>query len=355
MDIQKETIDLDAIIKKSFRITIMCHSSADPDAMGSLLAMREILFEHYHKNFVNTVAENVSSSLHFLPGFEQVNTQSIVKSLIDSPPDLVILLDFNMWHMTSPVASAQIRAIIEKEKIPIVVIDHHPPEIMNIESKLYINREDNSTSQTLYRIFIDELKVELTPSIAANMLAGILGDTGGFKYDHPALSYSFQIGAELLKKSPLSIEYLSKTMNTIPDSSLSALQTIVKNAKSLENGIYYSQLIDTDIINNNLYRPDISSAAKFFLSNIMLNFENLRFGFIVYPRPGEEHKYTVMFRSADETQSVKRIAEDLGGGGHDKASASKIDAESSEDALVQIMNAIRGNSILLKKPESPQE
>jgi len=341
MTANKDILDLDELIKKSFKITVVCHSGADSDALGSLLSFREILLTHYKKLFVTVAAEGVSSTLSFHPGFEQVDTKGIIKSLVNSPPDLLVILDFSLWHMISGTSMQQIKSFVEKERIPMVVIDHHPMDLLNIDAKLYINYEDTSTAQTLYRIFFEELRLELTPPVATNLLAGIVSDTNRFMYEYPAIPHALTAASKLVPLSTLSIERMSQYMGSIPDSALSALKLFVKNTKIISESIIYSAVSYAEIGENNLYPFDIASAANFFLPNVLLAIGNKALGFIIYPTKGEEHTFTVRLRSSSDLLNAKSIAEELGGGGHIKAAAARIDAENLDHALEQTLAAIK--------------
>lgn len=334
--------ELETLIKKSSRIFIACHSSPDADAMGALNAITILLKENYQKLFVYPYAETVSQLLAFLPGFENVNTRGMVRDIQTNTPDLIIFLDFNMWHMVSPYAAEQIRAIVEKEKIPVVVIDHHPSEIKNINTNIFINAEDSSTCQTLFRVFHDDLNQELSANVCDNLLAGIISDTDRFKYSHPSAEYSFRIMPYLLGKAHFDVETITSILTRFPKSVLKSMQVLIQNTTMDTNtGLVYSVIRDVDVQKHGLVKSDISTATKYFMSNILLNIEGGTWGFVLYPHLKEPDLYTVSLRSADSTKSVQKIAEKLGGGGHEKASAARIRAGNSEEALDIILYTVK--------------
>lgn len=335
------TQQLDELIKASRNILLVCHSSPDPDAMGSLLAMEHIVRENYKKLFITPVAETVSPTLSFIPGFHKVNYHGILKHLLTSSPDLIIFLDMAIWHMTSPKDSQQIKDEIIKRKIPTIVIDHHPLDDKAIDATLYINHNDSSTCQTLYRIFRDELKFELSTETYDCLLAGIISDTDRFRYTHDSNSYTFSILPDIVDKATTDVETISKTLTTFQYSILKPLEIFLKNTIMKDSGLIFSTIGDIDVTRSGLVKSDIGSAAKFFLSNILLNVEGAEFGFALYPFAVGD-LYTISFRSTSDEYDVQKIAEKLGGGGHTKAAAARVKAKTSDEALQAVLDAIKG-------------
>lgn len=316
--------------------------------MGSLLALRQILLTHYKVKDVRIFAESMSAMLSFLPGISSVNTHGLFKTLMHERPDALIFLDFNMWHMVSPRFSEQIKQSAFEYQIPTIVIDHHPVEIKNIESTLFINREDSSTAQTLFRVFHDELDLPLTADIANCLLAGILSDTERFKYHHPSLEYTFSTMPKLLTSATFTIQDLTEIMTTYPAYGVKSLEVFLSNMVCDEDGLTYAVIHDHDVIRHELKKPAISVAAKFVMSHIMLAIDSSKWGFVMYPYLNEVGKYTVSFRSKTDEFSARLAAEQLGGGGHDKASAVRISADDSEKALQKVLEALKP----LRNPQS---
>lgn len=340
-DVTMLTTQLQKLIESSNIIYIACHSSPDPDALGSMLALQDILETNFGKRNVKVFAETLSHSLMFLPGYENVDIRGIYNTAQNGTPDLIIFLDFNMWHMVSPKAAIQMKDLVIQRQINTVVIDHHPQEIKNVEATLYINHNDSSTCQTLFRIFGDELKLDLSQKACDNLLAGIISDTERFKYHHSSLSYTFSILPAILEKASFDIESLTQIMTRFPKGAMKSLETFIQNTVTEDSGLTYTTIRDQDVTDKGLSKTDISSAAKFYMSHLLLNIDDSVFGFVIYPYIKEPGVYTVSLRSTNSVFNVRKIGEALGGGGHEKSSAARIKAQNSEEALAIVLTAVQ--------------
>lgn len=176
-------------------IVITSHRNPDGDAIGSSLALFHFLSRKGHTVRVVLPSE-YPDNMQWLPSIEDVfiydlNAEKSIEIL--SHADIVFCLDFNSLDRIDKLGEA----IVEMTKVKTVMIDHHlDPE--PFADFVLSDTTASSTSELIYR-FISLLgnEKELDTTIGNCIYAGIVTDTGSFKYStSPRL---FRIVAHLLE------------------------------------------------------------------------------------------------------------------------------------------------------------
>ncbi|MDI6819296.1 MAG: DHH family phosphoesterase [Candidatus Hodarchaeaceae archaeon] len=158
--------------RRGQRILVLCHHNADPDAVGSSLALVDAL------NQLGARARaGVSESIG-----------RVARSVLDAigldipidPPldaDIIVLVDTSSLEHLGKLGE-QVKGV----QAELVVIDHHKPvEEMQRLAKLYLVLEDQTSQSEVVLQLIRELGAELKPEMAFLLLAGIVSDTGQFR------------------------------------------------------------------------------------------------------------------------------------------------------------------------------
>lgn len=171
-------------INKAESIVILTHENPDGDAIGSSLAMYHAL-KAYGKNPDIIVPEH-SRTFDCLPGIENLKAESNVEQY-----DLAISLDCATIKMLNGFAS-----YYENAKIKIN-IDHHGTNTMYGDYN-YVNPDAPACAQILI-VVLGHFGIEITKEIGTCILAGIITDTGGFKYQG-VTAETFEFVAWLLNK-----------------------------------------------------------------------------------------------------------------------------------------------------------
>lgn len=171
-------------IKKAEKIVILTHEHPDGDAIGSSLAMYHAL-KAFGKNPDVIIPEH-SKVFNCLPGVEDIKTESNIENY-----DLAISLDCATIKMLNGFAN-----YFENAKAK-VCIDHHSTNTMFGDYN-YVNPAAPACAQVLLVIF-EYFGIELTKEIGTCILAGIITDTGGFKYQG-VTAETFEFVAWLLNK-----------------------------------------------------------------------------------------------------------------------------------------------------------
>jgi len=158
--------------KRGQRILVLCHHNADPDAVGSSLALVDAL------NQLGARAEaGVSESVGLVAKsiLKAAGREIAVDPTLDA--DIIVLVDTSSFEHLGELGKK-----IRQKAHRIVVIDHHRPvEGMKELVELYYVKESAASESEIILELIHELGAKVTPEMAFLLLAGILSDTGQFR------------------------------------------------------------------------------------------------------------------------------------------------------------------------------
>ena len=153
-------------IKNAENILILTHESPDGDAIGSSLAMNLALKQIGKKPEV--IIREFPRIFMFLPGSEEVKLEASKKNY-----DLIISLD-----------CADLKRLVGREYVEIskkvINIDHHGSNVMYGDIN-FVNPVAPACCEILVGM-LDYFDIPINVEIGSCILAGIITDTGGFKY-----------------------------------------------------------------------------------------------------------------------------------------------------------------------------
>ncbi|MCL1996076.1 MAG: bifunctional oligoribonuclease/PAP phosphatase NrnA [Defluviitaleaceae bacterium] len=296
-------------------IVISGHINGDGDSIGSCFAMAHAL-KSMGKNPM-VLLEDYPSKYTILPGFDFVNKSKNLK------PDLFIALDCGEESRLG-------KAVNLFRNSPNIVIDHHVNEGYGDHN--FINTNASSTCEIVYEVLM-ALGVEIDANIAFCLYAGIVTDTGGFRFKSTSPK-TMEITGQLLKQDiPFAFIYerliYQQTLHQfkgflsiigdftiVPDINL--VYTIATLEKMRELGIT---------------RGDLDGVVTMFK-----RIKEMDVAVFAYERENGTTK--VSLRS--DTINVNEIAQHFGGGGHKYASGIDMDS-SPKQSIEQIVEWIRQN------------
>ncbi|MBN1331822.1 bifunctional oligoribonuclease/PAP phosphatase NrnA [Candidatus Dojkabacteria bacterium] len=316
-----------ALIKKAKNISIITHLNPDADAIGSSLALYWILKSLKKENVRLVLEDRQPFNFKFLAGLDKFEQfENISEALPDS--DLIFVLDvseikrFTNNHLE----------FLPRQKV--VRIDHHSSE-SDIEAEMeFVDEKNSSTSEIIFSIFNDA--AEFDSNVAKALLLGIYDDTNSFAIEHVSKE-TFEIVAKLLEKGAKVME-IAEAVNTYDQSILNGVKAFVNNLKFDDKYKYSYTYISRD-----LYEFLGLDGAKIdiimnLILNIMLGRQGYSWGFLIRPKNGGTTK--ISFRARSTGQNVRKIAEALGGGGHDQAAGLTLPTEDPYEVLAKIRNQI---------------
>ncbi|MBT7895650.1 MAG: bifunctional oligoribonuclease/PAP phosphatase NrnA [Flavobacteriales bacterium] len=193
----KKANNLKKIISQPKNIVITTHRGPDGDAMGSSLALYNLLINIGHK--VNVITPNdYASFLNWMPGNDTVieydgNEEKSI--LITSKADIIFMLDFNSITRLDNFSQT-----VSDSKAFKVLIDHHQDPDMKIADLIFSDSTSCSTAQLLYEL-IEAMNMtnDINMDIAECLYVGIMTDTGSFKYNSTT-SRTHNVIANLIDK-----------------------------------------------------------------------------------------------------------------------------------------------------------
>lgn len=207
-------------INKAEKIVILTHENPDGDAIGSGLAMYHAL-KAYGKNPDIIVPEH-SRTFNCLPGIDELKTESNIEHY-----DLAISLDCATIKMLNGFAD-----YFENARVK-VCIDHHSTNTMFGDYN-YVNPAAPACSQILL-VILEYFGIEISKEIGTCILAGIITDTGGFKYQG-VTAETFEFVAWLLNKG-VNVSKLYRQVLEVKTKANFELHRLASNRiEFLENG-----------------------------------------------------------------------------------------------------------------------
>lgn len=292
------------VLQNAQQVTILSHERPDGDAVGSLLALT-LSLESAGKEVSPVLLEGVPSRFRFLPGADKVITK------IPDNPEVLILVDAGDLQRTGyPVE--------ELPRQPDINIDHHPTNTGFARINI-VNHKASATTEILYDV-IPQLGLEIDADVAANLLAGLLTDTIGFRTDN-VTSRTLEIASALVGLGAPMAEIYARTLN---QRTFVSAQYWGKGLSRLEreDGILWTSLTIED--RKAVGYPGSDDAD---LVNLLATIEGIQVVLIFIEQTGGKVK--VSWRSRLGV-NVAEIATSFGGGGHEQAAGATIEGELAE-------------------------
>ena len=301
------------LIKKYNNIVIARHIGADPDALGSQFALKELIKENFEEKKVYAVGAT-ASKFRFMGNLDKPETLNLSETLL-------IVLD-------TP-DKKRIDGIEDLEEYGCIVkIDHHPfvEEFANIE---YIE-ECSSTSQLIFK-FILENNLKMTDKIAENIFLGIVGDTDRFLHDYTT-NETIELVSKLLNMSNIEFTKLYSSIYSRPLSEVKLEGYIYQNLEITENNVAYIKLTD-DI----LKKFEVDSAAAGNMIND-LKYVNEILVWVFFSEDTKMNIIKANIRSRGPI--INEVASKYGGGGHKYASGARLKTWTDADNLIKDLDEI---------------
>ena len=306
-------------IKKYNTIVIARHIGADPDALGSQFALKEIIISLFPDKKVYAVG-NPASRFRFFGINDKVDD-------VDTNNSLLIVLD-------TPDLK-RIDGANPNDYAYTIKIDHHPiiDKYANIE---LIDDSSCSTSQLILELVFAN-KIRLTKEIGEKLYLGIVGDTDRFLHDYTS-SKTFYLVNKLIDETKIDFTKLYKNLYQRPLSEVRFEGYIYQNINISENGVAFIKITD-----KKLKEFGVDSAAAGNMIND-LKFVNEIIVWVFFTEDVKSNLIRANIRSVGPY--INDIATTFGGGGHKYASGVKLKTWEDTDKLIDSLD------ILVKKWKS---
>lgn len=294
-------------IKKYNTIVIARHIGADPDALGSQLALREAIIYKFPKKRVYAIGAP-ASTFKYLGILDKFNEEMYENSLL-------IVLD-------TPDSKRVDGALPEKFKDS-VKIDHHPfvEEFCKYE---WIDDTASSASQLVLEL-INNTPLKLTRVIAEKIFVGIIADTNRFlfKYTTPK---TFKLVSNMIKDTDLDFTNLYESLYLRPVKEIRFQGFIADNMIVTENGFGYMKVSSEQL---KKYNVDAATAGN-MVNNF--NYINEVYAWAIFSEDVSNDVIRGSIRSRGPI--INEVASHFGGGGHIFASGVRLKDEEETDRLI---------------------
>ncbi len=312
-------------IRKHKRFLISSHTNMEGDALGSQLGFY-FLVRKLGKQATMVIEESLPYGYEFLPALDKIRHRKNV--LKDPDFDCFVTVDCSDLKRTGEVY------LLNTKNKPVLNIDHHVSN-SNFGQANWVDPQASSASEMVYRLF-KKMKVPLDREAALALYAGILTDTGSFRFSNTS-SLTHEVNADLLTYGIDVVAVYKNIYGNIPYSDLKLLSRILPTMKTaLHEKIVWFEV-----------RKQLLKKQKgifFDLSETLLTFARTLRGLEVAVlfrenlTPGKEVR--VNFRSQGNID-VNKIANFFGGGGHKNASGCTIKGLALDDVRSMVLSKIK--------------
>jgi phosphoesterase RecJ-like protein len=304
------------VIKKYDTIVIARHIGADPDALGSQFALKEIILKTFPNKKVYAVG-NSASRFKFFGNNEKIDN-------IDTTKGLLIVLDTPDIKRIDGVSLNNFEYVIK--------MDHHP--IIDKYANIELIDEDSCSTSQLILEFIFNNKIEINKEIGEKLYLGIVGDTDRFLHDYTS-SKTFSLVTRLLEETNIDFTSLYKVLYQRPISEIRFEGYIYQNLILTENGVAYIKIID-----RKLKEFGVDSAAAGNMIND-LKFVNEIIVWVFLTEDIKSNLIRANIRSVGPY--INDVATKFGGGGHKYASGVKLKTWDDSDKLINELDELVKN------------
>jgi phosphoesterase RecJ-like protein len=299
---------IERVIRQGNCFLITTHVHADPDALGSELALAEAL-RSIRKQATVLNPTPLSKYYAFLDPVREVQAFDEKKGLDGFPMDGIFILDISRWERLGGLADP-----IRHCGKPKICMDHHPYSGGFADYHL-VNVNACASAEIVYDL-IKFLKIPLSKSIAERLYASILADTGAFTFSNTN-ARSHEIASELMSHGISSRNTYENLYQNYTPERLKFLGKSLSNLRFECNGKLAWMSISYNMLKENgLQQDDIE-------------------GFVDVPRDCREVLLSIVFLEvapndvkislrAKGNFNANQLATTFGGGGHNHASGIRI-------------------------------
>lgn len=318
-------------LKSEDRIVITMHQKPDPDAMGSALALFHFLNKLGYQAVVVSPT-NWADFLKWMPGVEKVldfeSNNTLAKEYLFAA-DWIFCLDHNHFSRTRHMESILFSLSCKK-----VLIDHHrEPDT----ASFYCGISDikkSSTAEMIYDFIVLSGKKEiLDKDIATCLYAGVMSDTGSFRFSSTTPSVHFMV-AELMGLGIDHPKIHTSILDNFQENRLRFIGHVLTHRMEV---LYEFNTAIIAIPKSDILRYHIRTGDTEGLVNYPLSIQGIEMAALLIDRD-EERKWS--FRSKETFDCNTFARKYFRGGGHYNASGGRS-VDSLEENINQFKKALK--------------
>jgi bifunctional oligoribonuclease and PAP phosphatase NrnA len=322
------------------KVVITTHQKPDPDAMGSSLGLKHFLTQLGH-NVTVISPTNWAAFLNWMPGcnlvldFENYKDKPKAEAALKEA-EWLFCLDFNTFSRTRNLA-APLKAL----NCVKVLIDHHQqPESESFDYGIS-DTSKSSTCQMVYDFIVNSgYSNKINIDIAECLYAGIIGDTGSFRF--PAANENVHSMVAVLKQKGLQHTKIHDHLyDNFLENRLRFIGHVLLNRMEV---MYEYNTALIAVSKQDLLKYDIRTGDTEGLVNYPLSIQGIKLAALVIDRD-EERKWS--FRSKGDFDTNTFARKYFEGGGHFNASGGRSN-DTLERNVQLFKEAIKENALQLQ-------
>jgi bifunctional oligoribonuclease and PAP phosphatase NrnA len=325
--------DIFPLLNQPKKVVITTHQKPDADAMGSSLALYHFLKEFGHSVTVVSPT-NWATFLNWMPGcktvldFESPNEKS---NIAIAQAEWIFCLDFNTLSRTKRMEEKLMAAKAEK-----ILIDHHREPQTEVFTYGVSDTGKSSTAEMIYDFIVDSGNEDkITPEIAECVYAGVMTDTGSFRF--PSTTASVHKMVANLKDRGLEHSHVHEELF---DNFLENRFRFIGNVLLNRMEIFYEYnaaliaIPQTDLVKYDMRTGDTEGIV-----NYPLSIKGIKLAAVIIDR-GEERKSSFRSKGGFDVNTFARKY--FNGGGHFNA-AGGFNKEPLEQVVEKFKQAMQEN------------
>jgi phosphoesterase RecJ-like protein len=307
-------------LRAADKLIVVTHENPDGDALGSLVAMREILTAIGKDCLIFMAARE-------LPLPQEYRFLALSNLVNAPPPDIdertIVFLDCGNLERNPAEA-------FQRPGVRILNIDHHHDNTRFGTVNLVVP-EASCTAEIVWEL-MHGLKVTPTLTIAQALYVGLITDTGRFMYENTGRR-AHLMAAELIDAGIDVHEIYRRVYERVPYGKLALLARGLANVERYDDGRLTVTALSADDFSESGAEESYSEGVIDHLRAV----EGTAVAALVRARGGDGDAglRKVSLRASDERVDVSRIARAQGGGGHRQAAG--FTTEMSQEQLVRFL------------------
>lgn len=298
------------LIGEASTIAVCAHTAPDGDAIGSVLALAELIENMWpEKSVARLLADDdvVPRPYRFLPRSEDM----IPACVYDETPDLFVCVD-----LSSPGRLALARPVMERSA-HVAVLDHHPTDESFWDAGVV--RPDAAAAGVIVTEFARYVHVSLTPTMAQCLLCALMTDTGCFQYQN-ANGEAFRVASTLVDAGASPSDIALNVYQSDRLSYLHLCSTVLGRITTFEHGrVAYSYATSADFAATGVPLSECDG-----LIDIVRRVEGCEVALFLKEVPGNQVRGNLRSKSDFDVSGIARA---MGGGGHRAAAGFTVDGD----------------------------
>jgi phosphoesterase RecJ-like protein len=294
-----------AVFRAHPRFLLTSHARPDGDAIGSVLALAEIL-DQLGRRVDIVLSDPIPATYSTLPNLHRIHHATSANDVVADPGVPAILLECDGIARTG---------LLGLEGRTLINIDHHASG-RPFGSVNWIDEHACAVAAMVYRIAV-AANVEITPSMATCLYAAILSDTGAFTYSSTTAD-TFALVHDLAAHGANPSQIARDIYFSNPATKIRLLGIALSNLQT-EDDLAWTWVTGEDMERIGAIAEDCEGVV-----NYLISIAGVEAAVFLREVP-DTSQFRLSIRSKGKLD-VARIAEHFGGGGHRSASGCTIDA-----------------------------